>query len=40
VIDKLTENTPLIEDMLKFIGILNWSSYWTTTAFSLVQKTK
>jgi hypothetical protein len=37
VIDKLTENTPLIEDMLKFIGILNWSSYWTSTAFSLVQ---
>jgi hypothetical protein len=38
IIDKLIAEAYLIEDMLKFVGILNWSFYWTTSAFSIVQK--
>jgi len=38
IIDKLIVEAYLIEDMLKFIGILNWSFYWTTSTFILVQK--
>jgi hypothetical protein len=39
-IDKLITEAYLIEDMLKFVGILNWSFYWTTSAYILVQKNK
>lgn len=38
IIDKLIAEAYLIEDMLKFIGILNWSFYWATSAYILVQK--
>jgi hypothetical protein len=38
LIDKLITEAYLIEDMLKFVGILNWSFYWTTSAYILVQK--
>ena len=40
IIDKLIAEAYLIEDMLKFVGILNWSFYWTTSAFGLVQKNR
>jgi hypothetical protein len=38
LIDKLITEAYLIEDMLKFVGILNWSFYWITSAYILVQK--
>jgi hypothetical protein len=38
IIDKLIAEAYLIEDMLKFVGILNWSFYWTTSAYNLVEK--
>jgi hypothetical protein len=40
IIDKLIAEAYLIEDMLKFVGILNWSFYWTTSAYIIVKKNK
>lgn len=40
IIDKLITEAYLIEDMLKLIGILNWSFYWITSAYILLQKNK
>lgn len=37
IIDKTIEEAYLLEDMLKFIGIINWAFYWSTTAYSIVQ---
>ncbi|MEY3085274.1 MAG: hypothetical protein RL037_1454 [Bacteroidota bacterium] len=38
LIDKLITEAYLPEDMLKFSGIINWSFYWTTTCYYLLQK--
>jgi hypothetical protein len=37
IIDKTIEEAYLVEDMLKFIGIINWAFYWSTTAYLIVQ---
>lgn len=36
IIDKLIAEAYLIEDILKFVGILNWTFYWGTAAIGLV----
>jgi hypothetical protein len=38
LIDKLITEAYLPEDMLKFAGIINWSFYWVTTCYYLLQK--
>lgn len=37
LIDKLITAAYLTEDMLKFAGLINWSFYWTSTCYFLIQ---
>lgn len=37
-IDKLIKDAYLHEDLLKFAGIINWSFYWVSTCYYLLQK--
>jgi hypothetical protein len=37
-IDKLIKDAYLPEDLLKFAGIINWSFYWVSTSYYLLQK--
>jgi hypothetical protein len=40
IIDKTIKEAYLMEDMLKFVGIINWAFYWSSSAYLLFQQQK